>query len=150
MRTSTKELGFSLIEAMVSLVVVSVGMIGIAALYGQGLGAGRTALYRTQAVTLAADMADRIRVNRLGGAAYGNAPADRDCDAGDDNDCTPDQMAEHDVWLWTNQVAQLLPNGAGDVDVAAGIPPTYTISVTWEEIGLGPVTHQVVVQIPGM
>ena len=37
----------------VSLVVISVGMIGIAALYGQGLGASRTALYRTQAVNLA-------------------------------------------------------------------------------------------------
>ena len=68
-RTRTSmQLGFSLIEAMVALVVVSVGMIGIAGLYGQGLSAGRTALYRTQAVNLAADMADRIRVNRLGGA----------------------------------------------------------------------------------
>src|SRR5690606_15710891 len=48
------ERGFSLVEAMVSLVVISVGMIGMAALYGQGLGAGRTALYRTIAVNLAA------------------------------------------------------------------------------------------------
>ena len=50
-------LGFSLIEALVALVVLSVGMIGIAALYGQGLGAARTALYRTIAVNLAASTA---------------------------------------------------------------------------------------------
>jgi len=35
-----KSAGFSLVEAMVSLIVISVGMIGIAALYGQGLSAG--------------------------------------------------------------------------------------------------------------
>ena len=58
---------------MVSLVVLSVGMIGIAALYAQGLGAGRTALYRTEAVNLVGDMADRIRANRLGGVAYAGA-----------------------------------------------------------------------------
>src|SRR6185503_6410096 len=62
--------GFGLVEALVALVVVSVGMIGIAVLYGQGLGASRTALYRTQAVILASDMADRIRLNRRAGNAY--------------------------------------------------------------------------------
>ena len=69
-------------KSLVALVVLSVGMIGIAALYGQGLGASRTALYRTHAVNLAADMADRIRVNRRGGASYGGAAADSNCDPG--------------------------------------------------------------------
>ena len=67
--------GFGLVEALVALVVVSVGMIGIAVLYGQGLGASRTALYRTQAVILASDMADRIRLNRRAGAIYQTAGA---------------------------------------------------------------------------
>ena len=40
-------------EVLVALVVMSVGMLGIAALYLEGLRAGRTALYRTTAVTLA-------------------------------------------------------------------------------------------------
>src|SRR5690606_1731695 len=65
--------GFSLLEAMVALVVLSVGMLGIAALHGQSLAASRTAQLRTQAVNLAGDMADRIRVNRLGAAAYAGA-----------------------------------------------------------------------------
>ena len=56
--------GFSIVEALVALVVLSVGMLGIAALYVESLRAGRTAVYRTQAVNLAADMADRIRANR--------------------------------------------------------------------------------------
>ncbi len=53
--------GFTLIEALVALVVLSIGLLGIAALYLDSLRAGRTAIYRTQAVNLAADLADRLR-----------------------------------------------------------------------------------------
>jgi type IV pilus assembly protein PilV len=146
--TRSRQSGFSLIEAMVALVVVSVGMIGIAALYGQGLGAGRTALYRTQAVNLAADMADRIRVNRLGGANYGGAAANNNCDPPGAVNCTPAQMAAHDLAIWTNQVQQLLPNGVGTVQVVGTSPPTYTITVNWQETGLGAVNYQMAIRVP--
>jgi type IV pilus assembly protein PilV len=142
--------GFSLIEAMVALVVVSVGMIGIAGLYGQGLSAGRTALYRTQAVNLAADMADRIRVNRLGGANYGGAAANNNCDPPGAVNCTPAQMAAHDLFVWTNQVQAQLPNGVGAVQFVGTSPPTFTISVTWQETGLGPVTYQMAIRVPNI
>jgi len=152
-RSCRIQAGFSLVEAMVSLVVISVGMIGIASLYGQGLGAGRTALYRTQAVNLAADMADRIRVNRLGAAAYGAAAANNACDpsGGGGVDCTPAQMAAHDLFLWSQSVAQALPNGAGTVTFLGGTtPPTFTINVGWQEVGIGPVTLTIVVQVPNI
>jgi len=145
-----KSAGFSLVEAMVSLIVISVGMIGIAALYGQGLSAGRTALSRTVAVNLAATMAENIRVNRLGQGAYAGAGADNNCDpdAGGGVDCTPAQMAAHDLFLWNADVASELPNGVGAVAFVAGTPPTYTITVTWDEVGLGQVTETLVVQVP--
>jgi type IV pilus assembly protein PilV len=140
--------GFSLIEALVSLLIISTGMIGIAALFGQSLGASRNALYRSQAVNLAADMADRIRVNRLGGVAYNNDPEDRSCDPGGGEDCTPQQMAEHDLWSWEPRVAQSLPDGAGTVVVTPGNPPTYTIAVSWQESGFGMQTYTVEIQVP--
>src|SRR4030095_6465661 len=62
--------GFSLVEALVALVVLSIGMLGIAALHVESLRSGRTALTRTVAVALAADMADRIRANRTGKKEY--------------------------------------------------------------------------------
>jgi type IV pilus assembly protein PilV len=145
-----QQTGFSLIEAMVSLVVVSVGMIGIAALYGQGLSAGRTALYRTQAVNLAADMADRIRVNRLGGANYGGPGANNNCDPPAAVNCAPPQMAAHDIWVWTALVQNQLPNGVGAVNVAGTSPPTYTINVGWQETGLGPVNYQMIIRVPNL
>ena len=142
--------GFSLVEAMVSLIVISVGMIGIAALYGQGLSACRTALSRTIAVNLAATMAENIRVNRLGQVAYAGAGADNNCDpaAGGGVDCTPAQMAAHDVFLWNADVAAQLPNGVGAVAFVDGTPPTYTITVTWDEVGIGQVTETLTVQVP--
>ena len=142
--------GFGLVESLVALVVISVGMIGIAAMYGQGLGASRTAFYRTTAVNLTADMADRIRVNRLGGAAYAGAAANNGCDAG--VDCTPAQMAAHDLFLWNQQVQQQLPNGQPLVVFNAGTPPTYTIRVRWDEPSAqaGFVEQQIAIQVPDL
>ena len=140
--------GFSLIEALVALVVLSVGMIGIAAMYGQGLAATRSAQFRTQAVNLAADMADRIRVNRLGGAAYAGGGADNGCGPAGAG-CTPAEMAADDLFSWDRQVAQLLPNGQTEVLYDGGTtPPTYTLRVSWDEVGEGVVEHEVVLQVP--
>ena len=141
--------GFTLIEAMVSLVVLSVGMLGIGAMYAQGLGAGRTAQYRTQAVNLVADMADRIRVNRLGLAAYAGAAVNGNCGPGGGVNCPPATMAGHDLFIWNQQVQQLLPNGQWQIQVNPGaLPPTYTIQVSWQEVGQGQIAHQLLIQVP--
>ena len=143
--------GFGLVESLVALVVVSVGMIGIAVLYGQGLGASRTALYRTQAVILASDMADRIRVNRRAGAAYQAAGAgtNRNCVPGGAT-CTPTQMAENDLFVWNAVIDQQLPAADGTVTYGATSPPTYTINVTWQEVGLGAITHTIAIRVPDL
>jgi type IV pilus assembly protein PilV len=142
--------GFGLVEALVSLVVISVGMIGIAALYGQGLRASGSALYRTIAVNLASDMADRIRVNRRGGPSYGGAAANGNCDPGGNTDCTVAAMASHDLFTWQAQVAAQLPAGAGQVLYAGTTPATYTIRVNWTETSVGAVTHQITVRVPNL
>jgi type IV pilus assembly protein PilV len=139
--------GFGLVESLVALVVISVGMIGIAGLYAQGLRTSGTALYRTIAVELAADMADRIRANRLGNAAYGGAAANGNCDAGGNTDCTIAAMAAHDLLAWQAQVSAQLPDGAGVVQHAVTTPPTYTIRVAWQEIGAGVLTLELAVRI---
>ncbi len=141
--------GFTLVEVLVALVVMSVGMLGIAALYLEGLRAGRTALYRTTAVNLAADMADRIRANRNAGIAYaGTGPgADSACVNGP-ADCTAEQLAADDWFSWSNQLDAQLPTGAsGEVEIAGAAPVTYTITVAWPEIGqVEPATYALSVQ----
>jgi type IV pilus assembly protein PilV len=145
-----RQAGFTLVEVLVALVVMSVGMLGIAALYLEGLRAGRTALYRTTAITLAADMADRIRANSSAGVAYaGTGPgADGGCVNGA-VDCTPEALAADDWLDWSSQLAAQLPEGSvGEVVVDPAAPaPTYTITVAWPEIGQDePATYSLTMQ----
>jgi type IV pilus assembly protein PilV len=149
----TRSAGFTLIETMVALLVLSVGMIGVAALHGQTLAMSSTAMNRSEAVSLAGDMADRIRVNRGARMAYEGAAADNDCDeptGGGGGDCTEAEMAAHDLFVWQAQVQQGLPGGVGAVDVNTGTnPTTYTISVSWDEASeLNPVDFEFTFQLP--
>jgi type IV pilus assembly protein PilV len=134
--------GFTLVEALVALVVLSIGMLGIAALYVESLRAGRTALIRSVAVNLASDMADRIRANRAGGVAYEKAvddagAIDANCDEGGASaSCTPDIMADHDKAIWDAEVLRSLPGGTAQIDHDGTTnPDTYVITVSWVEPG---------------
>lgn len=128
--------GFTLIEVLIAMIIMSVGMLGIASLYVQSMQAGRTSLFRHNAVTLAGDVADRIRANRTAGATYEDPDgADRNCIAGG-ADCSADDMAMQDILIWKQQADDTLPNG--DVVIVFNnvvTPPTYTIQVTWDEPG---------------
>ena len=130
--------GFSLVEVLIALVIMSVGMLGIAGLYVKSMQAGRTAMFRHNAVTLAGDVADRIRANPTAANAYTAATgANNNCILGGIN-CTPAQMAANDILVWKDQAAGSLPGG--DVTIvltpAAGVvPPIYQITVSWNEPG---------------
>lgn len=131
--------GFSMVEVLVALVVLSVGMLGIAALYVSSLRASGSALLRTHAVNLAADMADRIRSNPNAGLAYAGAAADNSCVAGA-VDCTPALLAADDIFRWRAQIAVALPDDGNAATLQGTIavtntpaPRTYTITVTWVE-----------------
>lgn len=127
--------GFSLIEVLIALIILSVGMLGIAGLYVHSMQAGRTSMFRHQAVILAGDVADRIRANPRAAAAYAGAGADNSCVNGGVN-CTPAEMAAHDIFLWDQQAIDTLPNGDVVVVFDNGVvPPTYEITVSWDEPG---------------
>jgi len=127
--------GFTLVEVLIALIILSVGMLGIAGLYVHSMQAGRTSIFRHHAVTLAGDVADRIRANPRAAIAYSQAGANNNCVNGG-IDCTPAQMAGNDIDLWEQQAADTLPNGTVTVDFDNGVlPPTYQITVAWDEPG---------------
>jgi type IV pilus assembly protein PilV len=127
--------GFTLVEVLIALIILSVGMLGIAGLYVHSMQAGRTSLFRHHAVTLAGDVADRIRANPRAAIAYSQAGANNNCVNGG-VDCTPAQMAANDIDLWDQQAADTLPNGTVTVVFDnAVLPPTYEITVAWDEPG---------------
>jgi type IV pilus assembly protein PilV len=139
--------GFSLIEVLIALIILSVGMLGIAGLYVQSMQAGRTSMFRHNAVTLVGDIADRIRANPSAGAAYTAATgADNDCIGGDVT-CTPAEMAAQDIDLWQEQADASLPNGTVTVTLDSGVvPPSYQITVGWDEPGEAP-TFTIVIPV---
>ena len=116
--------GFTLVELLIALLVLSIGMLGIAALFAESLQAGRSAQLRTQAVSIAADLADRIRANRVSAGAYAGAGTGA--------------RAVADLSEWNALIAAQLPQGLGEVRFLAGAPATpssYTIRVSWTEVG---------------
>jgi len=130
--------GFTLVEALVALVVLAIGLLGIAALYLDSLRGGRTAIYRSQAVNSAADLADRIRNNRDAVTSYGSTftataalVAACETTAG----CTEAEQAQNDLARWKASIAQLLPAGEGQVVVTTGTPNVYEITIQWTEVG---------------
>ncbi len=150
--SNQQQRGFSLIEVLVTIVILSTGMLGIAALYVESLKSGQSALARTKAINLAADMADRMRVNRAGEIFYVTnsaqtpaAPATR-CGSSIGIaavDCTASQMAGYDIWQWKTALGNTndddakkagLANARGSITRnAATNPTTLTILVEWSE-----------------
>jgi len=134
MKMLRSQSGFGIVEVMVALVVLAVGMLGIASLYVTTLRDSNTAISRMQAVNLVADMADRIRANRFARDAYTKAGAEKDCS----NNCSPEDMAANDRYLWEQQIEELLPGKADTPKIeytagAASEPDTYTITLDWRE-----------------
>ncbi|MCB1845235.1 MAG: type IV pilus modification protein PilV [Halioglobus sp.] len=127
--------GFTLVEVLIALIIMSVGMLGIAGLYVHSMQSGRTSMFRHNAVTLAGDVADRIRANPRAAAAYEGAAANNGCVNGGVN-CTPQEMAANDIFVWDQQALDTLPNGNITVVMNNGVaPPTYQITVSWDEPG---------------
>ena len=133
--------GFTLIETLVAMVVLAVGMLGIAALYIEGLRSGQASVSRTTAVALAADMADRIRANPTVPASYvGAGPGANNGCVNGPVACTPAQMAQEDWFWWFQDVQNRLPQGAAAVIVVNNVPAIapatqYDITLTWPETG---------------
>ncbi len=124
-----------MVEMLVALVVLAVGMLGVASLFGISLHSGSSAIARMQAVNLAADIADRIRANRRAAGAYGGAAANNSCTGAAAVSCSPAQMAADDLYWWQRQLSRAIVGGTatGTIVFVGGTPATYTITITWIE-----------------
>lgn len=145
--------GFTLVEVLVALVVMTVGMLGVAVLYVEGLRLNRTSIYRTLAVSLTADMADRIRANSVVPGSYAGAGpgTDNGCVNGIPL-CTPEQQADDDWFWWFGDAQTHLPAGVAAEIAVEAVPGStmnrYEISLSWAEPGqLDPVTYTLPIQL---
>lgn len=115
--------GFSIIEVLVALLVLAIGLLGLAALQAQGLRFNHDAYVRTQATHLAYDIIDRMRSNRSNATDY---------TAGDPGlACDPTVASINmDLSCWYESLAVALPGGDG-VIAANATANFYDITVRW-------------------
>lgn len=152
----TKQMrGVSMIEVLVTVVILAVGLLGVAGLQITGLSSGQNAYLRTIATQQAYDMADRMRANLAGVQANNyNAIAgtgtNPNCIS---TSCTATQIAQYDAWEWNNNNALYLPSGTGAVckdstpndgtpaaTACDGAGNLYAIKVWWDGTRSGSAT----------
>tara|TARA_R110001592_G_scaffold215025_2_gene468340 strand:+ start:121095 stop:121775 length:681 start_codon:yes stop_codon:yes gene_type:complete len=108
--TPAAQRGFTLIEALIAFVILSVGLLGIVSLQAMAKTSQHLAIQHTRAVTIADAIVERIRVNPGGiatyniglGSAVGVSPISEpspDCREKADT-CDADDVAAHDLWAW--------------------------------------------------
>jgi len=116
--------GVTLIEVLITIVVLSLGLMGFAALEVVAMKSDRTALYRSYGTMYAYDIIDCMRANRTAAMA-GNYNLDFGTAA------SGGSIAGNDMGAWKSALAQDLPGGQGKVTVNG--KGTAVIEITWRE-----------------
>ncbi len=129
-----RQRGLSILEAMISLLIISIGLLGIATLQITSMKQNASALNHSQAVWLGYNMADRIRSNISEFANYAGIKTSgsytRNCMSAA---CTTGQMITADAQEWQTQI-QNLPGGLGWV---TGDATQLIVTVMWDDDGKG-------------
>lgn len=119
--------GFTLIEVLVTVVILSIGILGVGRLQAFSLQQNQNAAQRTQATLLAYDILDRMRSDRQSAISE-----NYDIDLGE----TPsgDTLAASTLAQWKGALSDpsLLPGGDGSVDLDPA-NNLVTINVSWNE-----------------
>lgn len=130
----SQQKGYGLIEVLVAVLVLAIGLLGLAGLQTQSLRFNNEAYFRTQATLLAMDMADRLRSNfetaRTSPGTYTfakteNAPSSvTDCTS---SACSPSELAQYDFKAWKERAQELLPGAE-----VAVTPDTVGTATPWQ------------------
>jgi type IV pilus assembly protein PilV len=116
--------GFTLVEVLVSMLVLAVGMIGTARVQLTALRTAQHSAYQTTALQLAAEIADRMRANngQAGSGGVSGAFSSIDYSSTVDplgtpptmcyaSNCGADDLANFDIYEWKSRVKNALPGG---------------------------------------
>ena len=116
--------GFTLLEVLISVLVLSVGLLGLAGLQATGLKTNHSAYMRSQAVSYGYDILDRMRANRLSAlSGTYNIAMGAGAPAGS-------SIAQTDLREWKTLITGQLPSGDASANVNGGLA---TIIVQWDD-----------------
>ena len=152
-RMASRSPGFSLVEVMVALVIIAVGLLGIAKMQALALASTTTASMRSLAALEAASLAASMHADRdywdanpptqidVSGATVtsntdGFPVAGANClYDGTTPMCDTPTLASYDLEQWAAALNKLLPNDTAIVTCPAGQSPPLncTITIQWSE-----------------
>lgn len=139
--------GFSLVEVLVTWVLIATGVLGMAKMQATALSNTQTARVRSLIALQAGSLAAAMRANRAYWAA-GIAPASFSAAGTSISDpsgvlddpvacanapCTPAQLAAHDVQHWVATLHGHFPSYAATVNCTATAPVNCDIRLSWSE-----------------
>lgn len=121
--------GFSIIEVLVTLVILSFGLLGVAGLLVSGVSNAASSEAMSKASQLAADMADRIRANPVVAVS---ATSEYITTYDEAAPTSPATIAMHDKKEWLEALAAQLPQGDGKItSTVSGGQRKLEIEVRW-------------------
>lgn len=146
---TTPHRGFSLIEVLVALIVLSVGLLGIAKMQALALSSTAVATRRALAAIEAASLADSMHVNRgywastassvasisVSGSTVTNLPVAPapDCTSTGSAPCGSAGLAAYDLQQWATSLQTLLPGDTAAVSCNTSTPVDCLITINWSE-----------------
>jgi type IV pilus assembly protein PilV len=155
--------GFSLIEVLVSMFVVSMGILALSGLLQTAARYGKMSEMRSSASLLANDIADHMRANAQGVAGYAladtfpnaaAAPPASNCQM--PTVCNATELAAQDMYAWRTRLRDVLPNGSAYITYTAQVPntpqrPTVDVWVSWTDpnvVAAGKTTERPATECP--
>ena len=120
-------LGVGMIEVLVSILILSLGLLGTAALVSTSLRNNQSAAERTLATILTYSMIDALRANRVTALNGGYNHAMIDCIPAASPSSLPEREISH--WLTTMQT-ELSPTACGNVNCTGGL---CTVQIEWDD-----------------
>lgn len=142
-----RQSGLGLIEVLIALVVISVGLLGIASLQAASISRAHNSdiqgLAAIEAQNIIAAMLANPKAVPAGTATVEYLLAEggafptgvKDCAA---NVCTPKEMAQYDLQEWGKQIQRNLPSGDGWIECPKNDPLRCRVTVSWQEKKLDP------------
>jgi type IV pilus assembly protein PilV len=143
--------GFSLVEVLVALLVLSIGLLGLAALQTTSLKFNTDSYFRTQATYFVYDIIDRMRANSnsvVSGGTYDipdAAAADSiystylsckasSCTCSGASLCNTTQLATHDVGRWYERMEAVLPGASTSrATISIDAAKKVIVNINWTE-----------------
>jgi type IV pilus assembly protein PilV len=123
-----KQTGFTMLEVLVTMIIVSFGLLGIAGIIMNGLKNNQSSYARSQASWLANDIVDRMRANRAAAEGANSSPYNLAIGA----DPTGATVAAIDLTSWRSALETSLPSGTGAVSLD-NTSKKVTVTVQWDE-----------------